>query len=101
MKIVDIAARTLHMSIKGGKKTHLLKVIIKHGRRTEGGGGVRSRRGGSQHYGGGTERQLLVHQLQSTTSLRSHDRDMRQRKAPLCCECVNVVAGRDHSHMWR
>lgn len=50
----------------GSKKSDLLKVIIKHGRRTEGvGGGRRGERGSGGHYGKGTKQQLLVHQPES------------------------------------
>lgn len=91
MLMTDVfAASRRHKGRKRGeKKSHLLKVIIKHGRRTE---RERWGGGGSRHYGEGTKRQLLVHQPESTTSLRLHNSAVRIRDKEKHRFTVSVLA---------
>lgn len=66
VKIYLCDRRDVDTTRAGSKKSDLLKVIIKHGRRTEGvGGRRRGERGSGGHYGKGTKQQLLVHQPES------------------------------------
>lgn len=66
VKIYLCGRQNVDTTRAGSKKSDLLKVIIKHGRRTEGvGGGRRGERGSGGHYGKGKKQQLLVHQPES------------------------------------